>query len=84
MFLWTNTGATGRGEYQPRPESAKMYLFHIDCVGSENEISACDVPGGPENGISFYSNEKSFCRWRSQPGIFYDYFVAKLSCGKEL
>ena len=74
------TGATGSGEFQPRTDSATMYLSNIACHGNENSIAECSVPGGPEAGTNF--SDKIYCQWGGHSGQFYNYNVAKISCGK--
>ena len=77
-----HAGATGSGEFQPRTDSAKMYLSNIECQGDEDNMADCPVTGGPEAGIDF--SGKVYCEWDGyNSGQFYNYKVARISCGKD-
>ena len=64
---------TGVGDYQRRPDEAKMYLSFITCLGHEERIADCHVSGGPEAGIE--RDGKVYCQQRGEY-----YYVARINC----
>ena len=79
--ILSRTGATGYGQYRHRFDAETFLLFYIACNGTENELSECDLPNGPEAGVLW--GGKYWCSWSTQvTAVSWNYNVAVINCSK--